>query len=615
MAHRGPDDSGQVVFHEDNIGLAQRRLAIIDLSSTGHQPMFSHDSNVCIVFNGEIYNYRELRQALVADGYEFRGQSDTEVLLVMYEKHGEAMLSHLNGIFAFALWDKRKRQMFVARDQLGIKPFYYTCDSFGFAFASEMKVLLRGGLASSELDPAAVLAHLGFLWSPGERTIAKAVRKLEPGHAMIVRDGRIERNWKYYDLPYGQPYLMGTEDDVADQVAAAVKEAVRRQMVADVPVGAFLSGGLDSTSVVACAAQTNPANRLQCFTIEVMDGSVATEGFANDLPFAKRAAEYLGVDLHTVQVGPEMADRLGEMIYHLDEPTADPAALNALFISELAREKGITVLLSGAGGDDIFTGYRRHFALSKESYWSWLPSGVRTLLAGAGRSLPPSSPFMRRIGKALQYADLSPSDRLASYFYWLQPDTALGLLNRDFAAGLTPATLAQPMLASLGNLPKGVDPLHRMLYLECKHFLADHNLNYTDKMGMAASIEVRVPLLDLDLVALAARIPPEMKQKGREGKAIFKRAMERYLPRDIIYRPKTGFGVPLRQWLGTRLKPLVDDALSEESLRRRGVFDPRAVARLRQLDTQKQVDATYPIFAMLCLELWCRQYIDGRYPK
>jgi asparagine synthase (glutamine-hydrolysing) len=314
-----------------------------------------------------------------------------------------------------------------------------------------------------------------------------------------------------------------------------------------------------------------------------------------------------------VQAGKQMMDRLPEMIYLQDEPTPDPAALNTLLISELARIQGIKVLLSGAGGDDIFTGYRRHYALMQERWWAGWPAPLRSGLAGMARHLPVTHPVTRRVGKAFQYAGQDVDHRLVSYFLWTEPTQALELLHPDFRAGLTTESLYAPMLQTLSDLPAEESALNRMLYLECKHFLADHNLNYTDKMGMAAGVEVRVPLLDLDLIDLAGSLPLNMKQRGMIGKWIFKKAMEPYLPHDVIYRPKTGFGVPLRHWLQTILKPLVDDVLSDASLRARGVFNPLAVQQLRSADQAGRVDATYTIFSIVCLELWCRQYMDGAY--
>lgn len=615
IVHRGPDDEGVFIDRDARIGLGHRRLSIIDLSPLGHQPMVSEETKVVIVFNGEIYNFRELRQDLERNGVQFRGHSDTEVLLNLYLAKGINCLDHLNGIFAFAIWDPRIGQLFLARDQLGIKPFYYAEQATGFVFSSEMKSLIRSGVVPPSLNPSSVLAHLGFLWSPGEHPVVQGIKKLEPGHALLVVDGKVRRHWRYYDLPYDQPLLDISENEAAQAVAAAVDRAVDRQMVADVPVGAFLSGGLDSSAVVACAKRHAPDAGINCFTIDVQASESASEGFASDLPYAKRVANHLGVDLHVVEVGDELADRLPEMLYYLDEPTADPAGLNALLIAELARSHGIKVLLSGAGGDDIFTGYRRHFALQQEHYWAWLPSGLRRTVAALAGHLPSDIPLSRRLSKAFQYASLEADQRLVSYFFWCRPSIALGLLNKDFSQGLGENALFDPMLKTLAAIPSPTAPINRMLYLECKHFLADHNLNYTDKTGMARGVEVRVPLLDLDLVKLAAQLPVNFKQRGRTGKWIFKKAMESYLPRDVIYRPKTGFGVPLRYWLRTRLKPLVDDALSRESIHNRGIFDFAAVTRLRAQDESGKVDGTYTLFAIICLELWCRQYLDGNYFK
>ncbi len=616
---RGPDGSGIWRDDEKRISLAHVRLSIIDISNAGYQPMVSHDGRVVMVYNGEVYNYRELRAELEAAGETFTGHSDSEVVLALFAREGARCFTRLNGIFAAAFWERDVGTLTLVRDPLGVKPLYVAESDFGFAFASEMKALLRSGIVEPRLNPQAVLAHLGYLWSPGSATVVQGVRKVLPGHVVHVREGKVVSDSSYRDIVFHQQPVPPNDAQAALQVAAAVKEAVGRQMVSDVPLGAFLSGGLDSSAVVAFGQQhrqqqsSGNAGRLQCFSIEVKDGSTAAEGFADDLPYARRVAEHVGVDLHVVQVGDEMMDRLPEMVYLLDEPTPDPAALNTLFISELARAQGIKVLLSGAGGDDIFTGYRRHFALMQERWWAGWPQPVRQGLSALAGLLPVSSPLGRRIGKAFQYAGQDAEHRLASYFLWLDPSHALRLLTPEFRAGLDEESLYAPLLQTLTHLPADTEPLNRMLYLECKHFLADHNLNYTDKMGMAAGVEVRVPLLDLDLVQLAGSLPIDMKQRGTVGKWIFKKAMEPYLPHDVIYRPKTGFGVPLRKWLQGVLKPLVDDVLSPRSLLARGVFEPTVVRQLVDADRAGKVDASYTIFGMVCLELWCRQYIDGAY--
>lgn len=614
IRRRGPDDQGIWSDTEVGVWLGQVRLSILDTTSAGHQPMVSPDGRVVMVFNGEIYNFRELRAELERDGVTFTSQSDSEVLLALFCRDGIDCLKRLNGIFAVVFWERDSQTLWVARDQLGVKPLYVFNDGGCFAFSSEMKGLLRGGFSTPQIDPRAVLAHLGYLWSPGERTIVRDITKVLPGQVLRVRNGQVEEKWFYYQLPIQEQPLTESVEQTAAAVAEAVRTAVNRQLVSDVPLGSFLSGGLDSSAIVAFAAeQMRDKERLQCFSIRVDNGSTANEGFADDLPYAERVAKHLGVDLHVVGVGDEMMDRLPEMVYLLDEPTPDPAALNALFISELASQNGIKVLLSGAGGDDIFTGYRRHFALSQERWWGGLPGPLRGALAASANLLPASSPLSRRLGKAFRYADLPSDDRLISYFFWLEPEQAHGLLAPELRRQLAADELFAPLRETLSRVPAGATPLDKMLTLECKHFLTDHNLNYTDKMGMAAGVEVRVPLLDMDLVRLAGGLPSSIKQKGREGKWIFKKAMEPYLPHDIIYRPKTGFGVPLRNWLQGRLKPLVDEVLSPASLRNRGIFDPDAVARLIAADRAGRIDAAYTLFGIVCMELWCKQYLDGNF--
>ncbi len=607
------------VDSENGISLGHVRLSIIDISTAGNQPMISQDGRVVMVFNGEIYNYRELRDELKITGVEFSSNSDSEVLLSLFARYGVSCLSRLNGIFSVAFWERDISTLTLIRDPLGVKPLYISELGVGFAFASEMKVLLRSRIVEPRLNPRAVLSHLGYLWSPGTDTLVKGVSKILPGHVITVRGGKVVSDISYYDIKFHKNVNPLKGKDAATQLAGLVKQAVDRQMVSDVPVGAFLSGGLDSSAVVAFAQKNlqmhsnGSASKLPCFSIDINYSDNGNEGFSEDLPFARKVASHVGVDLHVVKVGSEMMDRLPEMIYLLDEPTPDPAALNTLFISELARSQGIQVLLSGAGGDDIFTGYRRHYALMQERWWSNWPVSVRQGLSYMTELFPTSYPLGRRINKAFKYAGLDPTHRMASYFLWMDPSQVIKLLHPEFLADLDEESLFAPLIKTLSNLPFDTDPLDKMLYLECKHFLADHNLNYNDKMGMAAGVEIRVPLLDLDLVDFAASLPVDFKQRGAVGKWIFKKAMESYLPHDVIYRPKTGFGVPLRKWLKGILKPLVDDVLSSNNLLSRGVFEPTAVKRMLDADRAGCVDASYTIFAIICIELWCRQYIDGKY--
>lgn len=612
IAHRGPDDEGVWYDQHCGVGLAHRRLSIIDLSPSGHQPMSDAARRAVISFNGEIYNYRDLRGGLESVGYRFNSTTDTEVILNLYLRDGVNCLEQLNGIFAFALWDTEKRKLLLARDGLGVKPLYYALTRNGVVFASEIKALMQVPELNTELDTAALLYYVSYLYAPYPHTPLRAVRKLEPGHAAWVDSRGIECMWQFYRLPYDQPISELPVDYAAEQLRDHLEQAVRRQMVADVPVGAFLSGGLDSSSIVAFARKYANGGQLDCFTIGFKDKGAADEGMVEDLAYARRVADYLGVRLHVIEVGSDMSTRFEEMIYHLDEPQADPAPLNALYICELARQNGIKVLLSGAGGDDIFSGYRRHFALMQEKYWDWLPKSGRRALRDLYSILPVDMAAGRRLSKAFHYADETPQRRLASYFLWIDPGWLQKLAGerlRDEALSLDPLA---PMLRILNELPAGTPPLNQMLALDASYFLTDHNLNYTDKMSMAAGVEVRVPFLDPDLVAFATRLPPGLKQRGATGKWIFKKAMEPLLPREVIYRPKTGFGAPLRRWLQQDLREYVEDLLSENTLKNRGLFDPKVVKELVALDRCGKIDAAYPIFSLICIELWMRLFIDER---
>lgn len=609
MGHRGPDDSGIFVDSTAEVGLAHVRLSILDLSPLGHQPMTSMDGDVVLVFNGEIYNFRELRAGLESRGYVFRGNSDTEVLLNLYLSEGEAMLPRINGIFAFAIWDRRNRSLLLARDALGVKPLYFAVRDTSFVFASEVKALLKLAPDLRELDALSLHRYLSFLWCPGDGTPLKEVRKLLPGEAMIVRSGKIERRWSWYQLPAFRPSVPCLNCGAAlEGTVTHLRQAVQRQMVADVPLGAFLSGGLDSSAIVAFAREQNP--NIHCYTIE-SDG-LQEEGIADDLAFARRVAQHFQVPLEVVKIdAARMAGDLEFMVAQLDEPLADPAALNVFYISQLARSSGMKVLLSGAGGDDLFTGYRRHRGLMFERYWSWLPRGIRVALTKMSGRLDQRQTWGRRLAKLFAGASLEPDERLVNYFRWTRESDLFSLYSSEFRRSLGTGQAAAPMLDFLRNIPQGVEPLERMLALEQRFFLADHNLIYTDKMSMAAGVEVRVPFLDMQLVDFAATIPPRWKQRGKVGKWIFKKAMEPYLPHDVIYRPKSGFGAPVRLWMRRELREMLGDFLSVDSLQRRGLFDPQAVQRLIELNATGKRDASYTLLSLLCIEIWCRTYLDG----
>lgn len=609
LAHRGPDDSGLFSSPQSGIGLGHRRLSILDPSSMAHQPMTSDDGHVVLVFNGEIYNFKELRTGLELSGYEFNSDSDTEVLLKLYLRDGEAMLSSLNGIFAFAIWDGRTQRMLLARDALGVKPLYYSERGDGFAFSSEIRALSKLFLASGALNYDALHRYMSFLYCPGEGTPLADVRKLDPGSALWVANGKVEQKFHWYQLPaFRKVSSSMSEHEAVRGMEQHLRKAVHRQMVSDVPVGAFLSGGLDSSSVVTFAREINPD--IQCFTIN--SPGARQEGIAEDLPYARKVASHLKVPLNVVSVDPALiATDFEALVDQLDEPLADPAAFNVLYIARLARRQGIKVLLSGAGGDDLFTGYRRHRAVQYEQYWSWLPQAARAGLESVTRRLDQRRPTFRKLAKLFNGAALEGDSRLVSYFAWARREELKAFYTSEFRAALNDHAAEAPMMQFLEALPESVGPLDRMLALEQRFFLADHNLNYTDKMSMAAGVETRVPFLDLELVEFAGRVPVSLKQRGAEGKWLLKKAMEPYLPREAIYRPKSGFGVPLRRWMRFELREMIGDLLSEESLTKRKLFKPIAVKKLIEANDSGKIDGSYTLLSMLCIEIFLRNAERG----
>ena len=599
QAHRGPDDRG--VWSAPPVGLAHTRLAILDLSPLGQQPMASDDDRWHLVFNGEIYNYQDLQQELVATGVNFRGQSDTEVLLDLWQQRGAESLSCLNGMFAFAIWDALERELVVVRDPSGIKPLFYAQLQQGLIFASEPKALapLLPPLQNLQADP--LLRQLSYLWCPGPGTLHPFIKSLEPGSLLRCRQGEPVALSRWCAPIPPAPSKLRHRQTSIQLTLEHLRAAVHRQMVADVPLGAFLSGGLDSSAVVALARERDP--QLQCFTIVNPGDSEA--GFANDLPFARRAARHLGVNLTEVELQPsDLAADLRWLLAQLDAPVADPAPLNVLHICRAARAQGIKVLLSGAGGDDLFTGYRRHLALQAESLWEWWPRPLRRGLRLASGRLSQRSPLGRRLARNFELADADPEQRLIHYFRWGIPARLRRLLSEPLQRQLHDPTASAPLEDWLAQLPPGLSRLQQMLALEQRFFLADHNLHYTDAMSMAAGVEVRVPFLDPELLALSWRLPDRFKQRGRCGKWVLKQAMAGLLPHDVIHRPKTGFGAPLRRWLQHDLRELVADTLNSSRLAKDGLFNPSAVQELLIDQRSGRIDSSYTIWSLLCISLW-----------
>lgn len=609
IAHRGPDDTGAWFDPAGPAALGHLRLSIIDLSPLGHQPMSNEDGTVWIAFNGEIYNYQELRADLVARGHVFRSQSDTEVLVHLYEERGPDFVRDLNGMFAISLWDMRQRRLLLARDHAGIKPVYYWQDGRRLFWASEIKSLLRVPGIPRQIDPARVAEYLTFLWVPGDVTMFRGIRKLEPGQLLLWQDGQVEiRDW--FSLRYEPDERVG-EAEWIDRVHDTFMRVTRRQMMSDVPLGAFLSGGADSSSIVACMRHSFPEREIRCYTAYWPPQDMSLEGFEADFPYAQRVADHLGVKLTSFELRSDAVKLLPKMIYHLDEPDADPAIFPSYLISQRARDDGTIVLLSGTGGDEVFFGYRSHLAYRQYGRFDRLPrwltgpllrgaTAAATALRGAQGALP------RRLRKFTRGVTSRGLARHLELVDWSSPAVRQRLLTGDArsAAGV-PAAMAR-----YDARFEGTGEINRHTHLLIQTFLAAHNFLYTDKSSMAASIEVRVPFLDVELMQLAARIPERLQLSGGVGKHLLKRAMRRYLPDEVLYRSKTGFGVPLRKWMMDELAPLIADLLSERRIRERGLFEPAAVQQIVRENRTNQADHGYLIYALLSLELWMQTFID-----
>jgi len=611
MVHRGPDDAGAWSDAEAGVGFGHRRLAIIDLSPAGHQPMANSDETLWITYNGELYNFSEHRERLAQGGYRFRSHSDTEVLLALYEERGLDFLAELNGMFAFALWDVRLGRLLLARDHAGIKPLYYWRDGRRIYFASEIKALLAIPELPRRLRIPSLVDYLTFLWVPGEHTMLEGIQKLEPGHLLLWQDGKVEtRRW--FELNYESDRSQRAEQWV-EAVHDTFMRTTRRQMVSDVPLGAFLSGGLDSSSIVACMRQSFPSRPIRTYTVRFAPGAMAREQGVDDYPYARRVASALGVELKSIEVESDVVRLLPKMTYHLDEPDADPAVFPSYLISKLAREDGTTVLLSGTGGDEVFFGYRSHQAY-REYDRLGSTAGFPLARAAAGAAsvsalfLGAHHVVARRLakfGRGLGRAGLQRHLALAD---WSSDAVRAELL----LPGLREARRAHEVSCmeryAESFIGDGTLNLHSHLLLQT--FLAAHNFLYTDKSSMAVSLEVRVPFMDVELLRLAARIPEEYKLRGHTTKWVLKEAMERHLPHDVIHRKKTGFGAPLRHWIRKDLAGVIEELLDPRCIEARGLFDPVVVRRLLADNAAGRSDHVYLIYALLTLEIWMRTFLD-----
>ena len=601
-SHRGPDDEGQHI--DGNCGIAMRRLSIIDLAG-GHQPLSSEDGKLWLVCNGEIYNFRELRSELIEAGFRFKTGSDSEVVLHAYDAWGDDCLLRLNGMFDFALWDGRRRRLLLARDRLGVKPLYICQSARGLAFASEAKALLALPDVSAELNHEALRSylHLGYVAAP--QSLFRGIRKLPPGSLLVVEGQRVEQR-RYWRMPASIDRAR-SEAEWADAAAVRIEEAVRMQMVSDVPIGAFLSGGIDSSAVVGYMAK-HSSQPIRTYAIGFQGG--AAEALYNELPYARRVAELFATEHHEIVVRPDVVSLLPRLLWHMDEPMADTAFITTYLVSEFARQD-VKVILSGVGGDELFGGYRRYLGGHYAERFRRLPGWVRGPISGIGRQLPSDRHsgllnLFRLARGFLATAELAPDERYRSYLQILGRADVSALLLDESGGG-------DPLGAAF-ELAGDDDELNRMLAVDAETQLPDDLLLLTDKMSMAVSLECRVPFLDHELVELAASMPAATKVRHGRLKHVMKKALGELLPDDILNRKKRGFGTPMGAWLKRELAPLLQRLLAREVIERRGLFRPQAVADLVRAHEESRIDGTDALIALMNLEVWSRIYLDNRTP-
>src|SRR5436190_4536549 len=622
IEHRGRDDEGAWIspaIDDDGqqVCFGHRRLSIIDTSSAGHEPMFSHDGRFVLTFNGEIYNYRELRAELIGKGHAFRTQTDIEVLLTAWQEWGEASLARLNGMFAFALWDEKERALFLVRDHVGIKPLYYASTDgqdarAPIAFASEVKSILASGLIRAELDHESLHQFLTFLWVPDPNTLFRDIKTVPPGHLVEWRAGDL-RTRQWWDVSFDEIEPGRNESWWQERTLETLDRVVKLEMVADVPLGSFLSGGIDSSSIVAMMKHHSDGRKIETYTIGMAAEDLRYDIIPDDVEWARKVNQQLNTDYHEIMLKPDVAELLPKLVYHMDEPAID-MAIPSYLVSRAARET-LRVMLSGMGGDEVFAGYPRQLAMKLAGAFDPVPQLLRRpLMRAVEYALPGGKPgkFTAPLRNAKKFARSAALD-FENRYLGFQTYFTDAAKQRLYAVDLQNETRElDPYAAHRRYFARAKDaaPLNQLLYVDMKTFLPCLNLMTTDKTSMAANLEVRVPFLNRAMIEFAARMPPELKLKGLKRKYILKRAAEKLLSRDAVWRKKAGFGAPIRSWLRGALHPMVEDLLSEETIKRRGLFRPQEVRRIIETNLSGREDYNLQVFQLLNLELWMRVFLD-----
>jgi asparagine synthase (glutamine-hydrolysing) len=594
MVHRGPDDEG--VHLQAGVGLAMRRLSIIDLHS-GHQPVANEDGSVWVVFNGEIYNYRELRKELEGRGHQFRSSSDTETIVHLYEEFGTRAVERLRGMFAFAVWDDRRRELLLARDRLGIKPLYYAEREGELVFASELKSILQLEHIDRSLNWEAVRHLFTFLATPSTHSIVDGVRKLEPGHIAVLRRGCRLRAEQYWDVEF-MPDERATEADLVQRLRDLLVDAVSAHQISDVPVGAFLSGGIDSSAIVGLMAHT-ASRRVKTFSVGFREPAF------DEHRYARKVAAHFGTEHHEIVLEPSMIPNPDDLVWYLDEPFGDTSAIPTYMVSKLAATE-VKVVLTGDGGDELFAGYDKYVVEGRERRYNHVPPRIRQLSSAVAAAMPEGM----RGRRFLRHLGLNGSRRYLDASTLVPADEMPNLFRDPVFAEMKPH---DPWTASLSYLQHSDDWISALQYRDLHTYLPLDILTKVDRMTMAHSIEARPPLLDHHLVEFAATIPSHLRLRADTTKYLFKQAMRGLLPPDIIERPKRGFAVPLASWFRGQLAGFARDVLLSDTTRRRQYLNTDYLERLlcrhmhgRNLDLQ--------LWTTMSFELWCRRFLDSPRP-
>jgi asparagine synthase (glutamine-hydrolysing) len=591
MVHRGPNDAGYYTGSEAVLGM--RRLSIIDIDG-GHQPVHNEDRTIWVVFNGEVYNFKTLRTSLERQGHRFYTDTDTEVIVHLYEQYGDSCVDRLRGMFAFAVWDDRRKTLLIARDRLGIKPLFYTIVDGRLAFGSELKVILQLPEVERKLNWGSVNHLFSAMTTPGDESIVSGVHKLKPGHMLIASARRGVRIRQYWDVEFDPDYTK-TEAYFTERLRDLLEESVRLRLIADVPLGAFLSGGIDSSAVVATMARIS-TGPVKTFSIGFPDQDY------NELNYARQVARKFGTDHHELIVDPNVLGIIEDLPWYLDEPFGDSSAIPTYMVSKLAAEN-VTVVLSGDGGDELFAGYDKYVKERSERKLEKIPSPVRQTAGLVGRLMHEGM----KGRNFLRHLAFEGADRYFDNNILFREVEKASMFEADAYRHIQQEDPRSPWHAFLRN--GKMHWLSALQYMDIKNYLPNDILTKVDRMSMAHSIEARVPLLDHKFVEFAATIPPEMKLKGTTTKYIFKKAMEGILPNEILYRPKRGFAIPLGRWFRGQLSLYVRDLLLSRTSLNRGLFRKSYIERLIELnDRGRPLDLQ--LWTLITFELWCRRFID-----